>query len=462
MSDGAAALKRLASAIFPSSTVVGVEPLISFKDVPNFDKQNLFLSKLNVCCIIFDFSDPNKDSVGKDLKRQTLIELVEYVSTDAPRFTEQMIAASCRMFAINLFRVFPPNYRANSSNGEAEDEEPVFDPAWSHLQIIYDLLLKVITSSSLDAKIGKKYVDHSFILRLLNLFDSEDPRERECLKTILHRIYGKFMVHRPFIRKSVSNIFYRFVFETERHNGIAELLEVFGSVISGFALPLKEEHKIFLCRVLIPLHKPKSAGVYLQQLTYCITQFVEKEPNLASSVIRGLLKYWPVTNSQKEVMFLGELEEVLEATNMEEFQKCMVSLFRRIGYCLNSSHFQVAERALFLWNNDHLMNLIAQNRQVILPLIYPALERNARCHWNQSVLNVTMNIRKIFSAMDEDLFLACQRKFEEEEQKREEMEERRRLIWEHLEAAATFQPVTRNTAVLVTPVTVPLVAATLT
>ena len=33
-------------------------------------------------------------------------------------------------------------------------------------------------------------------VRVLELFDSEDPRERDYLKTILHRIYGKFMVHR--------------------------------------------------------------------------------------------------------------------------------------------------------------------------------------------------------------------------------------------------------------------------
>ena len=149
------------------------------------------------------------------------------------------------------------------------------------------------------------------------------------------------MVRRPFIRKAVSNIFYHFLFETDRHNAIAKLLEVFGSVISGFAMPLKEEHKIFLWRVLIPLHKPKTVGVYLQQLTYCVTQFVEKEPKLASSVILGLLRYWPITNSQKEVMFLSEIEEVLEATNMVEFQKCMVPLFRRIAHCINSSHFQV-------------------------------------------------------------------------------------------------------------------------
>ena len=54
------------------------------------------------------------------------------------------------------------------------------------------------------------------------------------------------MVHRPFIRKAINNVFYRFVFETEHHNGIAELLEILGSIINGFALPLKEEHKVGL------------------------------------------------------------------------------------------------------------------------------------------------------------------------------------------------------------------------
>lgn len=342
-----ATVKRMSSAVFPASVVAGIEPLLSFKDVPNQEKQNLFIGKLNLCCVVFDFNDPSKNSVEKDLKHQVLVDLVEYVSDGTAKFSEQAIAASCKMFAINLFRVFPPTNRSSSPGGENEDDEPSFDPAWPHLQLVYDLLLRFIASPSVDAKTVKKYVDHSFILRLLDLFDSEDPRERDCLKTILHRIYGKFMVHRPFIRKAVSNIFCRFVFESERHNGIAEMLEVFGSVISGFALPLKEEHKMFLWRVLIPLHKPKTVGVYMQQLTYCVTQFIDKDPKLASTVIRGLLKYWPVTSSQKEVMFLSEVEEILESTGMVEFQKIMVPLFQRIGSCLSSSHFQVSSMWLY-------------------------------------------------------------------------------------------------------------------
>lgn len=45
-------------------------------------------------------------------------------------------------------------------------------------------------------------------------------------------------------------------------------------------------------------------------------QFVEKDPRLADSVVRSLLKFWPLTNSHKEVLFLGELEEVLELTQV--------------------------------------------------------------------------------------------------------------------------------------------------
>lgn len=321
------------------------ESLPSFRDVPGSEKPALFIRKLGMCCVVFDFSDPGKSPREKEVKRQMLLELVDYVSTATSKFGESAMQEATRMVAANIFRTF--SYSASgegmklAEGAEAEEEEPAMEPAWPHLQIVYEFFLRFVASPETDAKIAKRYVDHSFILRLLDLCDSEDPREREYLKTILHRVYGKFMVHRPFIRKAINNIFYRFIFETEKHNGIAELLEILGSIINGFALPLKEEHKLFLVRALIPLHKPKCLALYHQQLSYCITQFVEKDNKLADTVIRGLLKYWPLTNSSKEVMFIGELEEVLEFTQEAEFQRCMVPLFQQVARCLNNSHFQV-------------------------------------------------------------------------------------------------------------------------
>ncbi|XP_043693794.1 serine/threonine protein phosphatase 2A 59 kDa regulatory subunit B' gamma isoform-like [Telopea speciosissima] len=426
------------------------EALPSFRDVPNSEKQNLFFRKINMCCVVFDFTDPSKNLKEKDVKRQTLLELVDYISSVSSKFNEMMMQEITKMVAANLFRTFPcSNHDIKLLECyDPEDDEPTMEPAWSHLEIVYEFFLRFVASSETDAKLAKRYIDHSFVLRLLDLFDSEDQREREYLKTILHRIYGKFMVHRPYIRKAINNIFYRFIFETEKHNGIAELLEILGSIINGFALPLKEEHKLFLVRALIPLHKPKCVSTYHQQLSYCITQFVEKDFKLADTVIRGLLKYWPVTNSSKEVMFLSELEEVLEATQAAEFQRCMVPLIRQIGRCLNSSHFQVAERALFLWNNDHIINLITQNRKVILPIIFPALERNTRSHWNQAVQSLTLNVKKIFTDSDPELVEECLAKFQEDEEKERETREKRESAWKRLEDVAASKAIS-NEAVLV-------------
>ena len=58
----------------------------------------------------------------------------------------------------------------------------------------------------------------------------------------------------------------------------------------------------------------------------------------------GLLKYWPKTHSPKEVMFLNELEEILDVIEPAEFQKVMIPLFKQLAKCVSSPHFQVKSR----------------------------------------------------------------------------------------------------------------------
>ena len=146
--------------------------------------------------------------------------------------------------------------------------------------------------------------------------------------------------------KKVNNILLSFVYESDAFNGVAELLEILGSIINGFAIPIKAEHKLFLTKVfilvtfrffswknskkisifhsvmtfvfcsvlsgatklklfkvLIPLHKSPRYSSFQGQLAYCIVQFVEKEPYLTHVIIGSILKFWPVTNSTKAVSF---------------------------------------------------------------------------------------------------------------------------------------------------------------
>lgn len=96
----------------------------------------------------------------------------------------------------------------------------------------------------------------------------------------------------------------------------------------------------------------------------------------------------------------------------------------------------MAERALYLWNNDHIENLIRQNRKVILPIIFPALEKNGRNHWNQVVQSLTLNVRKIFADVDPELFEECLKQFEEHEAREENMKVKHEATWKRLEEIA--------------------------
>merc|ERR1711874_62938 len=343
-------------------------------------------------------------------------------------------------FSVNLFRTLPPSNNPNGAEFDPEEDEPTLEAAWPHLQLVYEFFLRCLESSDFQPSAAKKFIDQRFVLDLLALFDSEDPRERDFLKTTLHRIYGKFLGLRAYIRKQINNIFYNFIYETERHNGVAELLEILESIINGFALPLKEEHKIFLLKVLMPLHKVRSLSMYHPQLAYCAVQFLEKDHSLTEPVICSLLRFWPKVHSPKEVMFLNELEEILDVIEPAEFQKVMVPLFTQLTKCVSSPHFQVAERALYYWNNEYIMSLISDNAASILPIMFPALYRNSKNHWNKTIHGLIYNALKLFMEVNQKLFDECTQQYKAERLKEKEKLKQRQEAWNKVEASARANP----------------------
>ena len=454
-SGGGSSTNLASSSNMSAGNALLMRDLPAMRDAAPNRREALFLQKLQLCSIVFNFDSDNNATaitVGgaaggavsaeasrrhRDLKRQTLLELVDYVNTPAGQkiFTEAVMPDLMAMVNANVCRALPPA----TDDFDPEEDEPVLEPAWPHLQVAYEFFLRFIVSSEVNAKIAKKYVDQRFCLQLVELFDSEDPRERDYLKTILHRIYGKFMSHRSFIRRAISNVFYRFVYETERHNGIGELLEILGSIINWFAIPLKKEHLQFLVRALIPLHKPKCVGLYHQQLSYCIIQYVEKDADTATPILSGFFKCWPWSCSSKQVLFLNELEEILELLGADQLAQISNTLFVNLARCLDSDHFQVVERALFLWNNDHLVNsgcLSRLNAQTVLPIIYGPLYKNSVGHWNATVEGLAQNVLRMYMEYDQALYDRCQGAHSSEMEEIQRKDDAVRNRWAEIELMA--------------------------
>ncbi|XP_027367165.1 serine/threonine protein phosphatase 2A 57 kDa regulatory subunit B' beta isoform-like [Abrus precatorius] len=394
------------------------------------------LSAISYCTFVFTFTDPSESPAQRDSKRCHLSRLISILKSSKKPVHGKVLEPLVIMISANLFRPLPPPANPSAISDLAEEEDPIstFSPLWSHLQIVYEILLRLVNCQ--EHNILREYMDHSFLRNLLALFHSEDPRERESLKNVYHKIYSKFISDRSFMRKIMTDVLLNYVFETEKHPGVGDLLEIWGTIINGFTVPLKEEHKLFLMRVLIPLHKTKGMLVYHRQLAYCVSQFVQKEPMLGGVVVRGILKYWPVTNCQKEILLIGELEDLVENIDPDQYRKLSLPLCTQITKCINSWNSQVAERALYVWNNEQFVKMALIGTVEVFTVIVEGMEKNLKRHWSKNVRQLTESVKVMLAEMDPDLYSKGVMDMETKESMANQEDMKRKKRWEIIELEA--------------------------
>ncbi|KAF0910725.1 hypothetical protein E2562_004713 [Oryza meyeriana var. granulata] len=409
------------------------------------------IGKIESCTRVFTFVDGAGESgEEREAKRETLVEVLAAVRASGKQplgLDHRVMVALVKMVAANLFRAMPPSAYPSSlppPSDVLDDEVPVMVllPSWPHLQLVYDVLLAAVTAA--DARTLRNHVDRGFLTGLVALFASEDRRERDRLKTVYHMLYSKLTAERAFMRRSMAAALLRFVYETspaERHCGVGELLEICGSIINGFAVPLKEEHRAFMARVLLPLHRTRWVHTYHRQLAYCVLQFVHKEPDLAGAVVRDILRHWPATNCQKEVLLIEELEEIVEILDQQQFDKLVVPVCSRIARCVSSCSSQVAERALYVWNNERFVAMAcaagpAAMEQRILPAFVASMEANLELHWSKCVQQVTASVRALLEQVAPGAYARCAAGLAGRRSEAEMEAAVRRARWRRLELAA--------------------------
>ena len=69
-------------------------------------------------------------------------------------------------FAANLFRSIPPPVNPTGDAYDPEEDEPVLELAWPHLQIVYEFFLRFVESPDFNTNIAKRYIDQQFVLQV--------------------------------------------------------------------------------------------------------------------------------------------------------------------------------------------------------------------------------------------------------------------------------------------------------
>ncbi|KAI0989469.1 hypothetical protein GJ496_011128 [Pomphorhynchus laevis] len=384
-----------------------------FAELPNFKDTNqelhyeLFIQKIQLC--IPKSSNGLMDD--RELKLKTIHELTAFLENNPKILQHQEVYRQLEtLISSNVFRVINTknsNHIATAAiTSEFEENEcQMPDPGWICTQAIYEFTIKLFESSEFNCDYGKLAFDRVFALQLLDLFESEYPQERGYLTIILHHLYARLFGLRTHLRKLMIDIFLRSIYEDEGFLGIAELLEVYASIIDGFVIPLKYEHIEFLQKVLLPMHKTKLYSTYVTQLTYCVVQFIRKDYNLIDVIINnGILKFWPKTCSRKEVLFFNELDEILNFIPDNKYKDIELPITKQIAKSLKCEHFQIAEKCLIFISDERRLKSIECSPNLLLPIIYPSVVicRNI-FKWNPIISKIADSIKAHFENLNKSL-----------------------------------------------------------
>ena len=377
------------------------------------DIKAMFLKKVNLAKTTFDYADENKDSKLKTERLAAINELIEMLNDQkivTSLFIPQMDLLM-EMITKNIFRPLPCLKRNNVNLGMSDtgvnEEEQESDPAWPHIRGIYEVFLQLIINEACDVKTLKAYITTNFISEFLQLFDSEENEERDFLKNILHKLYAKLVPRRRMIRKAITDCFQVLIHDIHKFNGASELLDILASIISGFAVPLREEHVIFFRSIIIPLHKVQTSNLYFDNLIRCSMLFLTKDSSLAILLLEGILKYWPFANFLKETLFLQELPEVLEFCDVDKIKPLVPRLFKRIVKCVSGSHLQVADRAMCLFESDSFIQIIKSYKQITFPMLVPIISKLAENHWHKMLQESLTALKEILHKIDSGAYEAA-------------------------------------------------------
>lgn len=372
--------------------------------------KDLFLKKLQTCSVTLDYYDENKDLKGKSERLEAIQDLKDWISDS--KFVSSMILSNLEnVFEViqkNLFRPLVSLKKSTEKLGLSEtgveDEDSSTDLAWPYMQGIYEVLLKIVVSELVDVKNLKNFITPLFIHNLLELFNSEEPQEREFLKTVLHRTYAKLIPRRKIIRKSINESFLSMIHENRKCNGANELLEILSSMISGFAVPLREEHVNFFKSTIVPLHKVHYSSSFHEQLLRCSMLYLNKDSSLAMLLVEGILRYWPFGNSPKETLFLSELNEVLEYCDTEKIEKLVPSIFQRVVKCMSGPHLQISDKVMLFFENEYFLTLIKTYKSITFPLLVPVVAELSETHWHKILQESFNSLKAILKDIDTPLF----------------------------------------------------------
>lgn len=315
------------------------------------------------------------------------------------KFSSKDLSMLFEMLSLHIFHSFPD---ISNTYIIGESVSPYFMNNWDQLSRIYallSLLLPEILPFITDEVFEK------FIKQLSSPFNSE----QEAVLSFIEKVCQKSEDHQSKVFQMMTRVVQLFIDGECLHFCLIPIFNFLTNFLDKLTLPINLSYfEVFRSVFYQTIISPNVVDFYNALLP--LAQFFQSKDSTTSVwCIRFLFRHWPITNSEKQIIFLHQLQFILSMLNSSFFPALSKALVSRLKQMIESVNFKVSMAAIKILKDEEFVKLICSTTSspsLSSPsvLLIPSLEA-AQSHWNNDVRVESLEALNLIKANTKGKFL---------------------------------------------------------
>ncbi|OHT01315.1 serine/threonine-protein phosphatase 2A 56 kDa regulatory subunit delta 1 isoform [Tritrichomonas foetus] len=316
-----------------------------------------------------------KNSVDEKILT-SLDSLLFFTSNDENKMklTENHNLLFFEMIKKHIFHPFPDISRTYVI-GEAVS--PYHINNWEQLQKVYLLMTNLVSKIA-------KFIDKNTFKDLIKLLSTPNKEEQESLLSFIEELCNTSELHYDLVFHAMTQIIELFRDGLCLHFCINPILTFLTRALEKAPLPIDRSYFATFRSSFYPIIVSPNVVDFYFSLVPFAKFFQSKDSTTAVWCARFLFRHWPHTNSQKQVIFLHQLQSLLSILSSSFLPALSHALIGRLRCTASSVNFKIAMAAIRICKDEDFMKLFAYVAEKNIGSLIPVLE-DAKQHWNRDV-----------------------------------------------------------------------------
>lgn len=294
------------------------------------------------------------------------------------KFTFDDLSLLFDMLSLHIFHSFPD---ISKTYIIGESVSPYYMNNWDQLSRVYALLSLLLPELL-------PFITDQVFEKFMKLLSSPFNSEQEAVLAFIEKVCQKSEEHQSKIFQMMTRVVQLFIDGECLHFCLIPIFNFITNFLEKLPLPLNRSYFVIFRSIFYQTIISPNVVDFYNALLPLAQFFQSKDSTTSVWCIRFLFRHWPITNSEKQIIFLHQLQFILSMLNTSFFPALSKALVFRLKLMIESVNFKVSMAAIRILKDEEFVKLVcsttSQSLNSPIDILIPALEM-AQCHWNTEV-----------------------------------------------------------------------------